>query len=164
MQPYQSTDLAKLYGTHHIDKRMPGYESLDEGRKKPRKSNFFVDRMILCLHEKLCVDFVIKELTFAGVALITYLYMQHSGRMASMGSFGHLIEFMLIAAVGFNLFKASIKSLAPGLFCLVGGLVCLSGGIHQHYFKFLTTDNINYIVGFGACLIALSLMRSDNKN
>ncbi len=164
MPHYQCTDLAKVYGSDYIDKRMLGYYPLEESRKKVRKSSFFVDSVMLCLHEKLSVDFVIRELSFATVALITYLYMQNSGRLSALGSFGHLIEIMLVVAMGYNLFKASLKSLTPGLICLVGGLVCLSGGIHQHYFKFLTHDNIDYIIGMGALFIGLSLMRSDNKN
>ena len=52
---------------------------------------------------------------------MTYIYMQASGRISTLGLFGQFIELILITAVGYNLFKASLKSLAPGIICLVGG-------------------------------------------
>lgn len=164
MQDYQYTELAKVYGNDYVANLVRGDTQLKTSRGKTLKSSLLVDRAIACLLEKLSIDFVIKELSFATVALVTYLYMQNSGRLSSLSSFGYLIEIMLLVAMGYNLFKASLRSLAPGFICLVGGLVCFPGGIHQHYFKFLTLNNIDYIIGMGAFLIGLSLMRSDNKN
>ncbi len=67
--------------------------------------------------DRLSIDTVIKELTFAFVALLTYVFMQHSGRITSLKGFGYLIGFVLISAVVYNLYKASFKSLMPGLLC-----------------------------------------------
>ena len=163
MKPYQRVDLAKMYGSEYIDKRSDGYSYLDANHKKSGNYSVLVNRVMGALHDKLSIDFIIKELSFATFALMTYIYMQTSGRIGSLGLFGQFIELMLIAATGYNLFKASLKSLAPGIICLVGGFVLLSTGIHQHYFKFLTTNHINYIMGMGSIFIALSLMTSDNK-
>ena len=164
MKPYQRTDLAKMYGSEYIDKRMDGYSHLDGNQNKSRKSSLLVSRVMGYLHDKLSIDFIIKELSFATFALMTYIYMQTSGRIGTLGLFGQFIELILITAMGYNLFKASLKSLAPGIICLVGGFILFSTGIHQHYFKFITTDHINYIIGTGSVFIALSLMTSDNKS
>ena len=108
------------------------------------------------------IDAVIKELSFAIVALVTYVFMQNSGRIASLKGLGSLIGLVLIAALVYNLFKASTKSLTPGVVCLVGGLVLLSSAIHHQYFKFLSTESIEYIIGSGALFIGISLFKSEN--
>jgi hypothetical protein len=62
MKPYQRTDLAKMYGSEYIDKRMDGYSHLDGNQNKSRKSSLLVSRVMGCLHDKLSIDFIIKEL------------------------------------------------------------------------------------------------------
>lgn len=163
MNPYEKTDLEKIYGTAFIDRKQEGFYPL-ELTKKPafKKSNFILDTAIFYLKERLSIDTVIKELTFATVAIITYVFMQNSGRIASLKGFGYIIGLVLICAMIYNLYKASIKSLAPGLMCLVGGLVLLSSNLHHQYFKFISNDAINYIIGMGALFIALSLFKAEN--
>ena len=158
MSLYKMSDLEKIYGTPYIDKKAPGYYPIDT----KRKSNFILDTALDYLKKRLSVDAVIKEFSFATVALITYVFMQNSGRIKSLGGFGYLIGLTLILAIAYNLFKASLKSLTPGLICLAGGLVLLSSNIHHQYFKFLSNDMINSIIGLGAFFIALSLFKSDN--
>ncbi len=127
------------------------------------KSNFIMDSALFYVLERLSIDAVIKELTFASVALLTYLFMQHSGRITSLKGFGYLIGFVLVSAVVYNLYKASFKSLMPGLLCLVGGLFLLASNIHQQFFKFLSNDSIEYIIGMGALFIAFSLFKTSES-
>ena len=166
MSLYDSRALAKLYGTQHILEPMEGYPPLmnsKSGKKQASSSRVILDKATYYLFEKLSIDFVVKELLFFLVAVSTYLYMHYSGRLTPSGLFGHFIDFFLALAMGLNLFRASLKSLTPGIICLVACLVLLSGNVHKHYFSFLPTDYINYILGFGAMLISISLMASDNR-
>lgn len=163
MMPYEKTDLQRIYGSDYIDQKAPGFYPVEVNKKRsPVKSFFILDSALLYLQERLSIDTVIKELSFAFVAIITYIYMQNSGRVAALDGFGNLIALTLIAAMAYNLFKASMKSLAPGVICLVGGLVLVSTNIHHQYFKFLSVDMINYIIGTGAFFIGLSLFKSGN--
>jgi hypothetical protein len=163
VKPYQRTDLAKMYGSEYIDKRMNGYSRVGDNQKKSRKFSFLAGQVTDCLRNKLSIDFIIKELSFGTFALMTYLYMKTSGRIDTLGLFGQFIELILITVIGYNLFKASLKSLTPGIICLLGGFVLFYTGIHQHCFKFLTTDHIDYIIGMGSIFIALSLMTSNHN-
>lgn len=166
MSPYDSRTLAKIYGTQHILEPMDGYPPLinsKSSKKRTSSSSVILDKATYYLFEKLSIDFVVKELLFFLVAFSTYLYMHYSGRITPIGLFGHFVDFFLALAMGLNLFRASLKSLTPGIICLVCCLIFLSENVHKHYFSFLPTDYINYILGFGAMLIAISLMASDNR-
>ena len=162
MNLYEKTDLEKIYGTPYIDKRALGYYPMAVNKKPVFKSPVLIDAALRYLKERLSIDAVIKELSFAMVALVTYIFMQNSGRIKSLHSFGYLIGITLLCAITYNLFKASMKSLAPGLMCLVGGLVFLSSD-YQQYFKFLSNEMINYIIGLGAFFIGLSLFKANNE-
>ena len=159
MSLYKMSNLEKIYGTPYIDKKAPGYYPIEINRK----TNFIVDAALNFLKERLSIDAVIKEFSFATVAMVTYVFMQNSGRIKSLGGFGYLIGLTLISAIIYNLFKASIKSLAPGLICLVVGLVLLSSNMHHQYLKFLSNDMLNSIIGIGAFFIALSLFKSNTN-
>ncbi|MBX9703485.1 MAG: hypothetical protein K2X39_04970 [Silvanigrellaceae bacterium] len=126
------------------------------------KAELLFDSAVSHLKERLSIDAVIKELSFSIVALVTYVFMQNSGRIDSLKGLGSLIGLVLIAALVYNLFKASTKSLTPGVVCLVGGLVLLSTNIHQEYFKFLSNQSIEYIIGVGALFIGMALFKSEN--
>ena len=163
MYPNEKNGLEKIYGTPYLDQKAPGYYPILAKKKKPIfKSNFILDSATFYLAQRLSIDTVIKELSFALVALITYLFMQSSGRIKSLGEFGYIIGALLIGALFFNLFKASIKSLTPGLLCLVGGLVLLSDTIHFQCLKFISKEAINYVIGAGAFFVAMSLFKSEN--
>ncbi|WP_347252563.1 hypothetical protein [Legionella sp.] len=64
---------------------------------------FFMDVALSSFKQRLSIDAIIKELTFAFIALSTYLFMQNSGRIQSLKGFGSLIGIALIAALVYNL-------------------------------------------------------------
>jgi len=165
MDFYKKNELQTIYNsTNAIDKNKADFYSTERqvNRVYP-KSNFILDSAIFFVKERLSIDNIIKELTFTFIALTTYFFMQYTGRISSLKGFGYFIGLMLISAAVYNLYKASFRSLAPGLFCLIGGLFLLTSNIQQQFFKFLSTDSIEYIIGIGALFIALSLFKtSDN--
>ena len=146
-------------------KKMEGYYPLLEA--KPKKGIFktpgIFESAKAYLLEKISIDSVIRELTCASVALGIYLFMQSPGRLKALLGFVAFIGLTLIFATVYNLFKASFKSLTPGLICLVGGLVLLNTKMHLPYYKWVTTEYLNYIVGLGAFFMALSLLQSEEK-
>ncbi len=157
------TELERLYGTPYIDRKPEGYYPVQNAPTKTSSMQFISDSALFYFKERLSIDAAIKEITFALIALVTYLFMQHSGRINSLKEFGYLIGVILISAMAYNFYKASFKSLAPGLFCLLGGLFLLSSKIHQQFFGFLSNTSIEYIIGTGAFFIALSLFKTENN-
>lgn len=165
MDLYKRNELQTIYNSANaLDRNKPDFYLTDrQVNRVYSKSNFILDSAIFFVKEHLSIERVIKELTFAFIALATYFFMQYTGRISSLKGFGYLIGLTLISAIVYNLYKASFKSLAPGLFCLVGGLFLLASNTHQQFFKFLSNDSIEYIIGTGALFIALSLFKtSDN--
>lgn len=157
-------DFEKVYGSSYINKKEPGYYPiLAKEKNTSSKTNFIFDSMFFYIQDRLSIDSIIKELSFSLVALFTYVFMHYSGRMVKLGDFGIIISFVLVAAMAYNFFKASLHSLAPGVICLVGGLVLLSSSIHQSYFKFISVNSIDYMIGAGAFFIALSLFKSERN-
>lgn len=161
MNPFEKSDLERIYGTAFIDKKAPGYYPIVEKKHSDVKMPFILDKAWFYIQERLSIDAIIKELSFACVALATFIYMQISGRLLGLGGFGYLIGLVLVVALSYNLFKASFKSLAPGLICLVGGLVLLSVKADISYLKFLSVSTVNYIIGIGALFIAFALFKSE---
>lgn len=161
MNPFEKSDLERIYGTPFIDKKAPGYYPMVAKKSSDLKMPFILDKAWFYIQERLSIDAIIKELSFASVAVATFMYMQISGRLLGLGGFGYLIGLMLVVASVYNLFKASFKSLAPGVICLVGGLVLLSVKADVSYLKFLSVTAVNYIIGMGALFIAFALFKSE---
>lgn len=162
----QHTDLVRIYGSQYIDKKMPGHYPISDTQIKSsieKKPSFFVESIKFYLLDKICIDHVIRELTYASIAFGTFLFMQISGRLTSLSGFGIFIGFFLLFATTYNLFKASFKSLTPGILCLFAGLVLLTSNQDLAYFKWLTHEHLNYLVGMGAFFIAISLLKSENN-
>lgn len=163
MDYYNKLELEKRYGTPYITQKAEGYYPLEKSKdNKNSKMNFIIDSAVFYFKERLSIDGVIKELTFAFIALTTYVFMQRSGHIKLLDGFGNLIGFLLVTASLYNLYKASFKSLAPGLFCLIGGFVLLETTRLHSLFGFLTKEIIEYIIGIGALFVALSLFKSNN--
>lgn len=155
------SDLEQIYKTPYIDRPAPGYYPLIRTKKNKLPLNYLTDLSLYFFKERLSIDAVIKELTFALVALATYLFMQYSGRITSLKGFGTLIGAMLVFSLFYNLYKASFKSLAPGLMCIGFGLALLTTNLHQQFFNFLSKEMIEYIIGAGAFFVALSLLKTE---
>lgn len=163
MNRQEKSKVEQLYGLPSLDAISKDYNAHFSKKNKPfLKSNFIVDSFIFYMRERLSIDSIIKELAFVLVAIATYLFMQKTGRFDTLQGFGSLIGITLLVAMVYNLFKASMKSLAPGVLCLVGGLVLLSPALHVHYFKFISKETIDYIIGTGAFFIGLSLFKSES--
>ena len=161
MNPNNKFPSNNLYKLPNLDKLTEQHTPFVERKNNHfNQSNFIVDSAIFYLKERLSIDEVIKELTFSAVAAITYIFMQNTGRIAALKGFGNLIGIMLICAMVYNLYKASFKTLAPGVICLVGGLVLLQTNLFHQFFKFISTETVEYIIGTGAFFIALSLFKT----
>ncbi|STX39280.1 hypothetical protein [Legionella feeleii] len=164
MNASQKSELEQIYGTPFIDKKAPGYYPVLRAFKTPiLKSNILLDKAAFYIRERMAIESAIKELAFAMVALATYVFMQYLGRIVSLQGFGSLISLALISAIVYNFFKASLKSLTPGLIFLVGGLVLLETNIHHQYFKFISSHAVDYIIGTGALFIALALFKTEKN-
>ncbi|WP_019218371.1 hypothetical protein [Legionella tunisiensis] len=154
MNSSEHSEFERIYGTSLIPRQGTGSYPVESS---PFGTNYkapsLLDKAFFHVKEKLAIDSVVKELSFAFVALATYVFMQNTGRIVSLKGFGSLIGIVLLCALAYNLFKASFKSLAPGVVCLVGGLVLLATNLHQQFFTFLTKDSIEYIIGAGAFLL-----------
>ncbi|KTD32210.1 hypothetical protein Lnau_3121 [Legionella nautarum] len=161
MDNSQKTDLEQIYKTPYIDRPAPGYYPLVRAKKNKLSLPYITDLSIYFFKERLSIDTVIKELTFALVALATYLFMQYTGRLTSLKGFGTFIGAMLVFSLFYNLYKAAFKSLAPGLICICFGLSLLTTKLHQQFFIFLSKETIEYIIGGGAFFVALSLLKSE---
>lgn len=162
----QHNDLVRIYGSQYIDKKMPGHYPISDSPQKSsteKKPSFFIESIKYYFLDKICIDRVIRELTYSTIAFSTFLFMQISGRLTSLSAFGIFIGFFLILATVYNLFKASFKSLTPGLLCLFAGLVLLTSNQELSHFKWLTHEHLNYLVGIGAFFIAVSLLNSENN-
>ncbi|STX88345.1 hypothetical protein [Legionella feeleii] len=164
MNTNEKSEFERIYGTSLMPHQSAGYYPIVSSSDRVNfKAPTLLDKAFFHIKEKMAIDYAIKEISFAFVALITYVFMQNTGRIASLKGFGSLIGIVLLCALAYNLFKASLKSLAPGVACLVAGLVLLATNLHQQFFTFLTKDSIEYIIGTGAFFIATSLFGSDNK-
>lgn len=164
MNTNEKSEFERIYGTSLISHHGTGSYPVEASPFETKyKAPSLLDKAFFHVKEKMAIDYAIKEISFAVVALITYVFMQNTGRIASLKGFGSLIGIVLLCALAYNLFKASFKSLAPGVVCLVGGLVLLATNLHQHFFTFLTKESIEYIIGTGAFFIAMALFGYDNK-
>ncbi|KTC94912.1 hypothetical protein [Legionella feeleii] len=163
MNTNEKSEFERIYGTSLMTNPAANYYPAEYSSEKTHyKAPTLLDKAFFHVKEKMAIDYAIKEISFAVVALITYVFMQNTGRIASLKGFGSLIGIVLLCALAYNLFKASLKSLAPGVVCLVGGLVLLATNIHQQFFTFLTKESIEYIIGAGAFFIAMALFESNN--
>ncbi len=157
----QEFELKELYGVDYINKPMIGYEKTYQHKKK--KSEILFNEAWQHIVEKFSIDAVVKEITFAFVAFAVLLYMQHTGKTKSLEDFGVIIQAILAFAGFFNLFKASIKSLFPGLLCMSFGFFLTMHSIQLKLFNFITPDITNIIIGIGAFYIAISLLKSSSN-
>lgn len=155
--------LQKIYGSEYIDKVMPGHYPETTTKKRPAfKLPFTLDVALFYLKERLILDQVIREMTFATLGMALFLWMKLSGRMDAMAGLGLILSGIILFSVFYNLFKASFYCLTPGVLCLVSGYVMLKTGWHLPYLKFVTLHHLNGLIAIGAFFSALSLFRSNN--
>ena len=155
-----SKQLEELYGTKYITEVSPGYKPYS---KAPKKRNPLFDKAIFSLVEKLSIESVVKELVFALIAMATYVFIYHKGMVNDDSFLGYITSIALTIAIVFNLFKAAINSLTPGILCMGLGVALSFRKIPIKNFEFITSDIINLMIGLGAFYIAISLFKSSNN-
>lgn len=157
----QGSELQNLYGVSHIDTPMRGYEKTHN--KPAKKSPLIFHHAWQHIIDKLSIDFVVKEITFAFIAFTTLVYMQYIGKTQALDDLGIIVQSILAFAGFYNLFKASIKSLFPGIFCMAFGLFLTKQTMFFKIFHFITPYYQNIIIGIGAFFIAISLIKSSSN-
>lgn len=146
-------EIENLYGTKLFDETYTPANKPKSGRK-------LYDKAVTGILEKLSIDSVVREVSFAVIAMITYAYIFNKGILANDSLIGYFSGVFLVIAIVYNLFKASIHSLAPGLFLLAFSAAMTYRNTPLKNLEFLTPEVLNYMIGIGAFYVAISLLKT----